>query len=146
MRERVNIHKHLISYSNRIYFSICITLSHIQQICSRQLWKHTRKKLKTLFKWKYNNWIELKTWWQKEKLLVLSNFFFCQHDFKKLSAPEASESVYMRERVRTIEYNSTASNLQKSFDTSWKHCGKMSYCSELGISPFTTMFSCLSYY
>ena len=38
--------------------------------------------------------------WQKEKLLVLSNFFFCHYVFKKLSAAEASESVYMRERVK----------------------------------------------
>ena len=28
--------------------------------------------------------------WQKEKLLVLSNFFFCPHVFKRLSAAEAS--------------------------------------------------------
>ena len=32
-----------------------------------------------------------------EILLVLSNFFFCHYVFKKLSATEASESVYMRE-------------------------------------------------
>ena len=37
--------------------------------------------------------------WQKEKLLVLSNFFFCHYVFKKPSAAEASESVYMREGV-----------------------------------------------
>ena len=29
----------------------------------------------------------------------MSNFFFCHNVFKKLSAAEASESVYMRERV-----------------------------------------------
>ena len=56
--------------------------------------KHTRTKLKTPFKWKYNNLIALKTRWQKEKILVLSNFFFCRHIFKRLSAAEASESVY----------------------------------------------------
>ena len=37
-----------------------------------------------------------KTLWQKEKLLVLSNFFFCHYVFKKPSAAEALESVYMR--------------------------------------------------
>ena len=41
---------------------------------------------------------------QKEKLLVLSNFFFCHYVFKKLSAAEASESVYMRERVKPLIY------------------------------------------
>ena len=38
--------------------------------------------------------------WQKEKMLVLSNFFFCHYVFKKLSAAEASESVYIREWVK----------------------------------------------
>ena len=76
------------------------TLSYIQQFCSRQLWKHTRIFLETPLQWKYNHWIELKTWWQKEKLLVLSNFFFCLHVFKKLSAAEVSQSVYIRECVK----------------------------------------------
>ena len=58
------------------------------------------------FKWKNNNWIELKTWCQKEKLLVLSNFFLCRHVFKEPSAAEASESVYMRERVNTLTESS----------------------------------------
>ena len=40
-----------------------------------------------------------KSLWQKEKLHVLCNFFFCYYVFKNLSAAEASESVYMRERV-----------------------------------------------
>ena len=31
--------------------------------------------------------------WQKEKLHVLCNFFFCHYVFKKLSAAEASERV-----------------------------------------------------
>ena len=42
------------------------------------------------------------TFWQKEKLLVVSNFFFCHYVFKKLSATEAAESVYMRERVNYV--------------------------------------------
>ena len=44
-----------------------------------------------------------KTLWQKEKLHVLCNFFFCHYVFKKLSAAEASESVYMRERVNNSD-------------------------------------------
>ena len=43
-----------------------------------------------------------KTFWQKEKLLVLSNFFVCHYVFEKPSAAEASESVYMREWVKTV--------------------------------------------
>ena len=42
-----------------------------------------QKKFETPFKWKYNNWIELETWWQKEKLLDFNNFFFCRHVFRK---------------------------------------------------------------
>ena len=41
-----------------------------------------------------------KTLWQKEKLHVLCNFFFCHYVFKKPSAAEASESVYMWKRVK----------------------------------------------
>ena len=41
-----------------------------------------------------------KTLLQKEKLHILCNFFFCHYVFKKPSAAEASESVYMRERVK----------------------------------------------
>ena len=32
----------------------------------------------------------------------MSNFFFCYHVLKKLSAVEASESIYMRERVKEV--------------------------------------------
>ena len=49
------------------------------------------------------SFLEQKTWCQKEKLLVLSNFFFSRHVFKKLSAAEASESNYMRERVNRLQ-------------------------------------------
>ena len=45
---------------------------------------------------------KLKTLWQKEKLLVLINFFCCHYVFKKLSAAEASGSVYMREKVNNF--------------------------------------------
>ena len=45
-----------------------------------------------------------KTLWQKEKLHVLCNFFFCHYVFKKPSAAEASESVHMRERVNYRNY------------------------------------------
>ena len=73
----------ILSHCHSVEYHVSLTLSHIQQICSRWLWKHTRIFLKTRFKWKYNYWIELKTWLQKEKLLILSNFFFCLHVFKK---------------------------------------------------------------
>ena len=40
----------------------------------------------------------------RNDLLVLSNFFFCHYVFKKPSATEASESVYMRERVNPFKH------------------------------------------
>ena len=36
----------------------------------------------------------------KGEILVLSNFFFCYYVFKKTSAADASESVFMREMVK----------------------------------------------
>ena len=35
-----------------------------------------------------------------EIAIFLSNFYFCHYVFKKPSVAEASESVYMRERVK----------------------------------------------
>ena len=58
------------------------TISHIQQIWSRRLWKLLGKNTETLYKCRYYYWKELKTLWQKNKLLVLSNFYFCHNVFK----------------------------------------------------------------
>ena len=61
-----------------------LNLSHIQQICSRRLCKHLDSNKVNLSKWTHTltYWIDLETLWQKEKLLVLSNFFFCHKVFK----------------------------------------------------------------
>ena len=58
------------------------TLIHIQQICSRRLWKYLGKHTEKLYKCRHNYWKELKTLWQKEKLLVLINFSFRRNVFK----------------------------------------------------------------
>ena len=42
-----------------------------------------------------HNWID--NLWRKVEN-ILYNFFFCYYVFKKLSAADASERVYMRER------------------------------------------------
>ena len=47
----------------------------------------------------------------KGELHVLCNFFFCHYVFKKPSAAEASESVYMRERVKKCRKISRVSAL-----------------------------------
>ena len=43
-------------------------------------------------KWRYNNWKKMKTLWQTEKLLVLSNFCFCHDVF-------ISRRLYMRQNA-----------------------------------------------
>ena len=89
--------------------------------------QQTPKKLKKPFKWMHNYWIELKTYWQNQKWLVFSTFGFCHHDFKKLSTAEASEIVYVKERVKLTILPSfqrpkmsklTLSHMQSHFDAS----------------------------
>ena len=48
------------------------------------------------------------------KLLVLSNFFFCHYVFKTPSAAEASESVCMRERVKSFSHTVHLAHLQQT--------------------------------
>ena len=50
-----------------------------------------------------------------EKLLVLSNFFIYHYVFKKPSAAEASESIYMRERVKELAYSESIDKDQSPF-------------------------------
>ena len=59
-----------------------LNLSHLQQICSRRLWNRLVKSIKYPQTQEYNYLRELKTLWQKEKLLVLRNFCLCHNVFK----------------------------------------------------------------
>ena len=83
-----------------------LTLSHIQQICSRrQLWKCQGKNTETLSELLNNYGIKLKTLLQMVKLLIMSNFTFCNNDFQKSSATEASESIFILwERVKQEKF------------------------------------------
>ena len=72
-----------------------LTLSNIQQICSRRLWKHLVKNMESLYNRKNNYWVKFKSLWQKEKL----HFIILPQCFPMSSAAVASESVYMWERV-----------------------------------------------
>ena len=73
----------------------------IRQFCSRRLWTYFVKTSKiSIIEWIITYDKKWKTLWQQEKLHILCNFFFCHYVFKKPSAAEASESVYMRERVK----------------------------------------------
>ena len=57
--------------------------------------------MENLYNWMDNLWLKVENIVAKGEI-VLSNFFFWHHVFKKLSAAEASKSVYMRERVKAI--------------------------------------------
>ena len=75
------------------------------------------QKIENLYNWMDNK--KWKTLWQKEKLHVLCNFFFCHYVFKKPSAAEASESVYMRERVKPFPHQTLYSPCrQLTFESS----------------------------
>ena len=80
----------------------------------------------------YNYWIELKTWCQQEKLLILSNFFFCHHRFKKQSAAE-TKNVYLRERDKHIYPPNSAPSVQLLYIDSLK-------VKILLVYPLTTFF------
>ena len=84
------------------FFLGLLTQYLIWQFCSRRLWTYFVNNWKiSIIEWiTYDS--KWKTLWQKEKLLVLSNLFFCHYVFKKPSAAEASESVYVRERVKIL--------------------------------------------
>ena len=65
--------KALIKWYERFYILCELAYSTLfphTLLCSRWLWKLIWKNLETPLKWKWNNWKELKTWRQKEKLLV----------------------------------------------------------------------------
>ena len=57
--------------------------------------------IENLYNWMDNLWLKVENIVAKEEI-VFSNFFFCHYVFKKPSAAEASESVYMTVRVNTF--------------------------------------------
>ena len=62
-----------------------------------RLWNYQVKNIENLYKlikWKYDYWIELKSLWQIEKLLIMSSFSICHHNFK-------SRLLQRRQKVST---------------------------------------------
>ena len=58
--------------------------------------------IENLHNWMNNLWRKVENIVAKGEIApILSNFSFCHYVFKKPSAAEASESVYMRERVKS---------------------------------------------
>ena len=97
-------YKHIYIYEHfiRIKLAWCIkilTLSNIQQICSRWHSKHPVKNMETLDKWKTNYWKMLNIV-VKGEITCFEQFLLLPQCFQKSSATEVSESVWMWERVK----------------------------------------------
>ena len=87
--KRLKTWYHLIITSPLLSVCLCVilwaywlTLSHIQQLCSRRLWKHVpineekiSIKESVIIEWGWKHW-------QMEKLFVMSNLSICQNVFK----------------------------------------------------------------
>ena len=66
----------IISYPHIVFIKYSLIF------CSRRSFKQSGKVMKNPNKWKFNYWKELKTLWQKEKLLIISNISFFHNVFK----------------------------------------------------------------
>ena len=112
MWKRVNIVEIFIVSGNNEHFLLCHNVSKVVCCGCVNPFQHTtnpqqttlKVSLEKLYKCRYDNRRKLKTLCQKEKLLFLINFFFCRNVFTNLSAAEALESVYMRERVNFVPF------------------------------------------
>ena len=93
-------HFHFIIWDLHSALNLC----HIQLICSRRLLKHLGKIMENLRKWKFIYWIHLKTLWLKEKLLMMSNFSFCNIVFKSY-LQQMCKSVGSRKGLNTLKHS-----------------------------------------
>ena len=87
-----------------------------------------------------------KALWEKEKLLVTSNFFFSHSVFKRLILQtRKNQGLFGKEfKVSCLTLYHTIpifNNLEK--EAFWKQCGKRRKCWKPAFSPFPTMFSTL---
>ena len=84
--------------------------------------------------WKWQKVLETcRKQWEKERLLVTSNFSFYHQVFKRLVMQTCKKRGLVWEWVK---------NPLK--EACWKHSSKMRKCSQPAFSPFPTMFSTLS--
>ena len=81
------------------YHNKRLTLSHIEEICSRRLWTHFVKKWKISKNWKDNQWLKVENYVAKGET-AHDQFLLLLQGFQTSSASEASESVYIREGVK----------------------------------------------
>ena len=98
-----------------LFFNTTLYLSNFQQICIRPLLIHLGMLKDDLYKWMCCYWIELKTLWQKVKLLIKSNFSFCKTVWKCFLLH--MENVYTRQcfnwiRLKTLTNGSTGVKME----------------------------------
>ena len=121
-------------------FNEYLTLPNIQQICSKRLWKcrHLPWKMDSFWKWKYDYWIELKTWYQMEKLLIMSHTVF------KSCLLHSSESGLREVNTCDLLLN-TWTSLFSAFYS--KGSGSFSVIQGLRfIQLYTTLFNTICYH
>ena len=90
---------HVTSEYTMYSWTYNLTLPHIQQFCSRQLWNYQGKNTPNFHKWRYNYW----NGWKhcgKGEIACFEQFLLLSQCFQKSSTAEASESVYRWERVK----------------------------------------------
>ena len=75
---------------------LLLTLSHIQQICRRRLWKHLNNNIELSPKWRHT-WVENIV--TIEVIAHYERFILLPQCFQNSSAAEVSEKIYMREGV-----------------------------------------------
>ena len=102
-----------------IYF-VLLTLSHIQQICSRGLWKHLEKNWENFYQGKFDYWKELKNIVANGKIAQYEQFVLLPQCFQR-----ASVSVCMWARVNTfLKCTSAVVNF-------WKLLANVLFCHDI---------------
>ena len=81
--------------------------------------------------------------WEKEKLIVTSNFSFSHIVFKRLQL-QTSKNQGLFGKGLTLYHTIKRQFNDPVKEAFWKHCRKRRKCWEPAFSPFPTMFSTLS--
>ena len=107
-------------------------LVQIERNCRRHFKVHLNEKKK-----KYH--IGWKTLWEKEKLLVTSNFSFSHNVFHSYISSVRQNAALCGDWL-TLSQTSPCFYVS-AVQVFWKHWGKRRNCSSRAISPFPTLFS-----
>ena len=90
-----NVHMSTISLYHKALLD-----SHFLTILQQTTLNIFCQNIENLYNWMDNLWLKVENIMAKGEFAVFVQFFFCHYVFRKTSAAEASEIVYMRERVQ----------------------------------------------